>query len=449
MLTIIIFLAVLGVMILVHELGHFIVAKLVNVKVLVFSLGMGPEIISRQRGETKYRIAAIPMGGYVKMLGETPGETADEDIPPDEIERSFYHQSPLKRAAITAAGPFLNLILAVVLAPMIYMVGIHEPGYPTDPPVVLGITPDSPADKAGFLLGDLILEIDGKHFDIWEEVENIFALNPDSTVNVKIKRGDEVLKVPLTLEAHKNYGIGISGFDPGETTVIGTFSKDSPAKSAGLKKGDRIVAIAGKPVPAFSSMRRIIQEAAPGPFTIEAIRDGTSLNVRVKPKLVNDEGGKRYIIGILPYVEVKLVRYGPIKAFKAGMGFLWRMAATNFIALGKLVTGGMSLKAVSGPVGIGFIVGRARQQGIARLIQVTALISMLLGIINFFPFPALDGGHIMFAAMELVSRRKLNRKVVDVLNIVGFAFLMSLIVLVTMWDLYRFREEILRFFGIG
>jgi len=449
MLTIITFLIVLGIMIFVHELGHFVVAKFVGVKVLEFSLGLGPRLFGKKWGETDYRICAFPIGGMVKMLGEAPGDT-DEKIPPDEIVRSFYNQTPLGRAAITAAGPFLNLILALLLAPMMYIIGIEEPSYPTDPPVVQGITPDSPADKAGFRIGDHILEINGKKFDTWEGVDGFFILNPDATVNVKVKRSEKTLQVSLTLEAHKDYGVGISGFNPYETTVIGVFSEDSAAKAAGLKEGDRIVSIAGKEIRAFSVMKKIIQEAAPGPFVVEAIRDGVKVSANFKPKLVTDrDGGKRYIIGVGPHVPVKLAKYGPVKAFKKGTSFLWEKAIQNFVALGKLVTFQMSFKALSGPVGIGFIVGSARQMGLAYLIQITALISMLLGIINFFPFPALDGGHIMFALMELVSRRKLNRKVLDVLNFAGFAFLMTLIVLVTIQDIYRFREEILKFFGIG
>jgi len=451
MVSIIIFIAVLGIMILVHEFGHFMVAKLFKVKVLVFSLGMGPTIFARQKGETKYRLAAFPLGGYVKMLGETPGDTEDK-IDPDELHRSYWEQTPLKRMAITAAGPFLNLVLAFLLAPISFMIGIEMPSYPMDPPVVLGIAPDSPADKAEFRYGDRLVEIDGKKFDTWQRAEEYFYINPDTEINIKFERDGKILDASITPRAHEKYAVGISGFDVYETTVIGGFSKKSPAKEAGLVVGDRIISIAGKPIKAFSSMRDIIQKAAPGPFKVGIIKPDKPdkiVEVELTPVLMSDARGESYKIGVGPYVPYTTVRYGPIKAFGAGSAFLWDKAISNIEALGKLFTGRLGLKAMSGPVGIGFVIGSARRAGFSHLVQITALISLLLGIINFFPIPALDGGHILFASMELISRRKLNRKVLDILNTAGFAMLMMLILVVTIQDIYRFREEIFRFFGIG
>jgi len=449
MLTIITFIVVLGIMVLVHELGHFIVAKRVGVKVEAFSLGMGPVLLKKTWGETEYRLSALPIGGYVKMLGESPGET-DDEIPPQDVGRSFYSQGPSKRIAITAAGPFLNLVLAIVLAPVIYMIGIEVPAYLNAPPVVAGYAPGSPADLAGFRYGDKILSVDGKKMNTWREVEEYFVLKPNETVDVRVERDGEVLDIFMKLGESERHGRGISGFSPFETTVIGAFSKDSRARKAGLRKGDRIVAIGGRPVKSFSSMKRLIQEAAPGPFTVTALRDGERVQVMVEPELVErPDGAKVYLIGVSPDVPMEHVRYGPVRSFREGMGFLWNMAATNVVALGKLVTGRLSPKALGGPVEIGFLVGSARRAGFSYLVQVTSLISLLLGIINFFPIPALDGGHIMFAFMELVSRRRLNRKVVDILNTVGFALLMTLIVLVTIQDLMRHRSSILKFFGFG
>ncbi len=449
MLTIITFIIVLGIMIVVHEFGHFMVAKRVGVKVEAFSLGMGPALLKKKRGETEYRLSAFPIGGYVKMLGESPGET-DEEIPPEDVGRSFYSQRPWKRIAITAAGPFLNIVLAIVLAPVIYMIGIEVPAYLNSEPVVVGFAPDSPVERAGFKYGDKILSVDGRKLDTWQEVTEYFALNPNKTVDVKVKREGKVLDISMKLGESSSHGRGISGFTPLETTVIGAFTEDSAAKKAGLREGDRVVAIAGKQVKSFSDMKRLIQESAPGPFTITAMRDGQKVQVEVKPKPAQEPDGKEiYLIGISPKVPMEHVRYGPVRSLREGTGFLWNMAATNVVALGKLITGQLSPKALGGPVEIGFLVGSARRAGFSYLVQITSLISLLLGIINFFPIPALDGGHIMFASMELVSRRRLNRKVVDIMNTAGFALLMTLIVLVTIQDLLRHKSGILEFFGFG
>lgn len=449
MLTIITFVIVLGIMIVVHEFGHFMVAKRLGVKVEAFSLGMGPALLKKKWGETEYRLSAFPIGGYVKMLGESPGET-DDEIPPQDMGRSFYGQSPLKRIAITAAGPFLNLALATALAPAIYMMGIEVPAYLNAQPVVVGYAPDSPADRAGFEYGDKIISVDGKKPDTWQEVEEYFALNPNKRVEIKVERSGKVLDISMKLGESSRHGRGISGFTPLETTVIGAFTEDSPAKKAGLKEGDRVVAIAGKEAKTFSSMKRLIQEAAPGPFTITALRGNERVRVKVRPKLVREaDGEQRYLIGVSPRAPMEHIRYGPVRSFREGVGFLWNMAAANVVALGKLITGRISTKALGGPVEIGFLVGSARRAGFSYLVQVTSLISLLLGIINFFPIPALDGGHIMFASMELVSRRKLNRKVVDIMNTAGFALLMTLIVLVTIQDLMRHKSGILEFFGFG
>lgn len=455
MISLVTFLIVLGIMILVHEIGHFMMAKYVNVKVLTFSLGMGPQIIARQWGDTKYRLAAIPMGGYIKMLGEMPGDT-DEVIDPSDLGRSYWAQTPIKRAAITAAGPFLNLILALLIAPLSYMIGIEAPSYPFEPPVVQGLTPGSPADIAGFQYGDRIIEVDGKTFETWEKLEEHFYMNPGATQNVKFKRGDQTLDTKLTLIPHEKFGLGISGFDMYETTIIGAFSEGSPALKAGLKEKDRILEIAGKPIKSFSQLRDTIQASSPGNFNVKVARAiaGSENNeeivtVEVTPKLLEDGQEKRYIIGVGPYVPMTLVKYGPIRAFKEGSVFLWDKAVGNMQALGKLFTLKLGFKTMSGPVGIGFVIASARKAGFSHLLQMVALISMMLGIINFFPFPGLDGGHIMMAFVEFVSRRKLNRKVVDILNTGGMLLLFSLIFLVSIQDVARFKDEILRFFGIG
>ena len=438
---------VLGIMIFVHELGHFMVAKRVGVKVLEFCLGMGPKLYGFKRGETEYLLRALPIGGSVKMLGEEPGETDQEQIDPSEINRAFFIQPPYKRIAITAAGPVLNLVLAVLLAPMIYLIGIDMPAYLREKPLVYAIDKGSPAAVAGFQPGDEVLQGGDAKFKDWEDLRKFTALNPGKTYKYIVMRGGNQVELTMTIGRDPVRDNGFDGIDPVASNIIGDFSDSSPAMKAGMKAGDQIISINAEPVGTFADIVKTIRASQGKPLAIEVSRDKEHLTFNVTP-----EYSKRlevYIIGISPNsVPIVHVKYSLGGSIKHGMIFLIDQIGLAGVAVKKLVTGQIGRKALGGPIEIAYMVGIAARMGISYLINITAIICIWLGVLNLFPFPALDGGHIIFAGIEIISRRRLNQKVVDVMNQVGFAMLMTLILLVTAQDVWRhWGESIKRLFS--
>lgn len=474
--TIGIFVIVLGIMIFVHELGHFLVAKRMGVKVLEFNLGMGPRIIGRKWGETEYMIKVFPIGGSVKMLGEEPGETDEENIDPSEAERAFYNQSPGKRIAITAAGPILNIALAILLAPMVFILGIDEPSYLHAKPILYGVETDpaasgaqsshigvltsvesgklvlpavmgaaqgyfsargSPAAVAGFRKGDEILSAGGVSFENWQDVIKFTILNPQKTYIFHVRRGGEVIELEMTIGKDKRNDTGWAGFIPAGTNIIGSFTADSPARESGFQPLDKITAIDGRTVETWGDIVTAVRGSGGKELKIEVERKGERHIFHVSPHYDRKSG--TYYIGITPAI---LVKYPPHRAVKHGFIFLGEQLGLAFTAMKKLITGQIGRKALGGPIEIAHQVGVAARMGFPYLVKITAIICIWLGVLNLFPFPALDGGHIIFAGIELVSRRRLPQKLVDVMNMVGFSLLIALIILVSIQDVMRHWEGI-------
>ena len=255
MTTLISFLVVLGILVFIHELGHFIAAKLSGVGVLKFSLGFGPKLVGIKRGETEYIISALPLGGYVKMVGESK----DEEVKPEENEKSFANKPISKKAAIVAAGPIMNLVLAFVLLPLIYIIGIQIPAYLDREPIVGYVVKGENADKAGLKKGDIILSIDDKPIKNWEELNTAIISNPNISLKLKIK-SDGALKDTLFVpEADARTGGGIAGFLPSMNPAIGGLNKGFPAERAGLKIGDIILAVNGVQIDHWIELQQAIQ----------------------------------------------------------------------------------------------------------------------------------------------------------------------------------------------
>ncbi|MBI5875204.1 MAG: RIP metalloprotease RseP, partial [Deltaproteobacteria bacterium] len=255
MTTLISFLIVLGILVFIHELGHFIIAKISGVGVLKFSLGFGPKLIGIKRGETEYLISALPLGGYVKMVGES----TDEEVKPEENEKSFANKPISKKAAIVVAGPIMNLILAFALLPLIYLIGIQVPAYLDKEPAVGYVPHSEAADKTGLKKGDVIQSIGGKNIRNWEGLNTVIISKPNKSLKLVSKRDGELKEVQLTPETSSQTGGGISGFFPPMSPTVGGLAAGFPAEKAGLKAGDTILAVDGVKIDHWIELQQAIQ----------------------------------------------------------------------------------------------------------------------------------------------------------------------------------------------
>ncbi|CAG1065205.1 regulator of sigma E protease [uncultured bacterium] len=430
MTTLISFIIVLGILIFIHELGHFAVAKACGVGVEKFSLGFGPKLVGIKRGETEYRISVLPLGGYVKMVGEAPGEEVSTEL----RMKSFTHKPVWKRAAIVAAGPAMNLILAIVLLPVIFMIGIQLPAYLERPAEVGYVVPDEPAQKAGIKAGDTVVSVDGKDVKDWEDLLTQLAMNPSKSVELAVQRDGERIQTSITPDTSKETGAGYGGMYPPMKPVIGDVASGYPAKEAGLKAGDLILSIDGVKINHWAELENVIHKSG-SKKKLQVMRDGKELAFEVVPKY--NEDAKVHLIGISRQDELVSRQYGFGESITKGVSSGIEMTGKLFVVIKGLVFGEYSLKTLGGPIMIAQVAGKAAESGIADLLSLVAFLSLQLGIINLFPIPVLDGGHIVFFGLEAVKGKPLSEKFMTIAQQVGIALLIGLMVLVTWNDLAR------------
>lgn len=415
---------VLGVLIFIHELGHFVVAKLSGVGVEKFSLGFGPRIFWFTRRETEYRISLLPFGGYVKMVGES----ADEELPEEDKLKSFSHKPISRRVAIVAAGSFMNIVLALVLFPLIFMVGINVPAHLDKPPVVGYVTPDGPAHRAGIEKGDMIVSVNGRPVGKWEDLVITVALEPERDMVFKLRRGTESFDATV-IDTDEPLGL----YAP-MSAIVGEVSEGAPAEEAGLKAGDRVMAIDGREIDHWAALRDAIKDS-PEEMDFLVERGEILYHFNIKPRF--DETDEHYLIGILYKQEMTLKRYGFFEAVKNGLNRTVSVSVLLFKVVKGLIVGQYSIKALGGPVMIAQVAGQAAQSGLVVFLSLMAFLSLQLGIINLFPIPVLDGGHLMFFAIEFVRGRPVNEKIITVAQQIGVAMLIALMLLVTWNDIMR------------
>jgi len=420
--------AVLGFMILIHEFGHYAVAKWLGVRVEQFAIGFGKRLIGFRRGETDYRINAIPLGGYVKMSGENPMDERSDD------PREFMNHSRWHRFLIAIAGPTMNILLAIVLLTTVYMVHYEYPAVYDEPTVIGWVLKDSAAAKSGLQIGDRITRIEDIQNPTWEQVDLKEALNPGQDLNVQIERDGNVLSKTVTPEPSGLDRIGYAGWAPKEKNVtITDLQPDMPAEKAGLKEGDEIVALDGKPVPALAAMVESLEVSKDRPIALTVLRDGQQKTVTVQPVLSD----KRYRIGIgSMQTKVKTLPFGA--ALDLSLHENRQNALLILELVKKMVQHKISVRSIEGPIRIGQAAGEAaRRKGWTPLMGLTAAISLNLGIFNLLPIPILDGGVILFLLIEGLMRRDISMNIKERVYQTAFVFLVLFAAMVIFNDLVK------------
>jgi regulator of sigma E protease len=437
MLTILAGIIMLGILVFVHELGHFAVAKLCGVKVLKFSLGFGPRLVSRQWGDTEYMVCAVPLGGYVQMLGEGSGENGEEgELDPAEKARSFAAQSVSRRTAIIAAGPIMNLALPFLILPIAYMVGVNVPAYLDAEPCVGHVVMESEAAQAGFQAGDCILSINNDQVATWTDTNMRLISHVGSPLEFRVARDRETFTLMMTPEDGGLEGLQSLGLLPHQDAVIGGLAPGMPAQAAGVEVGDRIVAISGTPIDSWYDLRRNIQLGGGKAqvFTVE--RDGRMLDLSVQAER-QDTNGPEYLVGIAPQPDTTFKRFGPIAAFQAGADRTTELIRLTLVFIQKMFAGHVSSKSIGGPITVVQIAGQAAQTDLAAILSVLAFLSIQLGILNLLPIPILDGGHLFFNLFEAVFRRPMSMRAREVAQQVGLLLIIMLMVLAFYNDIMR------------
>jgi regulator of sigma E protease len=425
--TLLAFVFVIGVLIFVHELGHYLAARRAGVRVITFSLGFGPRLLSVTRGGTEYCIAAVPLGGYVKMAGETGDE--ERSGQPDE----FLSKTKWQRFQILIMGPAMNIILAIVLLAGVLMTGEVVPAYVDQPAVVGSIEPESPAERAGFAVGDLITSVAGQTIRTWDDVDLQVGLRPDREIPVTVVREGKPLTLTVRSETERRFEVGRIGVSPNVHPVVRSVNAGEPADRAGIKEGDVVLAVNGRPISFPRQLSEAISKSPQKPITFTIRRDGRITEIQVVPML-KETGG---MIGIGIGAEMREIVHPPLEALRLSFVRTWEMSGQIMRTLWGLLTGETSPKQLMGPVGIAQLSGESAEQGWMSLINLMAMISLNLGLLNLLPIPVLDGGHILILALEGVARRNFSMRVKERMLLAGFVLLLMLMITVIYNDLTR------------
>ena len=426
--SIVAFVFVLGVLIFVHELGHFLMARRVGVRVLTFSLGFGPKLIRFRRGDTEYCVSAVPLGGYVKMAGENPDEArSDRD---DE----FLSKSKWQRFQVLIMGPTMNIILAIVVMAVVLYSGADVPAYEQQPPVVGAVEPGSPAERADIRRGDRIVSVADEVVQTWEELYIAVMPRADREVPLTFVRDGQHMTVRVTPDAQTRFEMGDIGVLPEVYPQIVSVVPGDPADRAGIKPGDVVTAIDGERITRDNALIGMINGNAGNSLTLTVRRNSEQLQLVVTPQLRGEVG--LIGVGLSPF-EVRRIDPGPLQAVWMSVERNYEWSGLIFRTLGGLLTRETSPKQLMGPVAIAQLSGGAAQVGWIALFTLMAMISLNLGILNLLPIPVLDGGHIFIMALEGLLRRDFSMRVKEKMLLAGFVALMMLMVTVVYNDLMR------------
>jgi regulator of sigma E protease len=420
---------VLGIMVLVHEWGHFIVAKSFGVRVEVFSIGFGPRLWGRKRGDTDYRISALPLGGYVKMAGDNPLEERKGE--PDE----FLSKPRWQRVLIALAGPAMNIILSIVLVAGIYMRGSKQPAFLDRPMVLAGVLQDSTAQKAGLAPGDHIVKINGVSNPTWDRGQlELMSTLPGHTLSIVVDRNGQELNfsVPASASIEDVFGY------PTDHLLVGAVSPGTPADHSGLQAGDLILKVNGVPLNNGAEFPPMVDRTKAQPLDLEVQRGDQTLHIEIRPQEVSSpNGGSHWQIGVMRTGDLvdRRLSFGSAIVESVGMNML--MSRQIAFVVVELFRGNISLKQLEGPLGIARESGRAAREGPAELLSLMAMIGVNLAVLNLLPIPPLDGGHILLLFIEGTIRRDLSVRVKERFVTVSMVFLLLVFAIVMYNDVLR------------
>jgi regulator of sigma E protease len=424
---------VLGLLILIHEWGHYAAAKLFKVRVEVFSIGFGKRLLGFHKGDTDYRISAIPLGGYVKMSGENPMDERTDD--PGE----FLNHPRWQRFVIAIAGPFMNIVLAVGLLTVVYMVHYEYPAFIDQPGVIAWVKPDSPAAQGGVQPGDRVIRIAGTENPTWEQIGLKVMLNPNEQLPVTVNRGGQILEKIIVPKPVSTSEIGNAGWNADESIIVADVEKDMPAAKAGIREGDLIVAVDGNPVPAIEALIDSLQQSKDRVVSVDVMRAGQKLTFPLQPVLAgNEEKVKRYRVGFESTPLMKIGKLSLIPALQRSLEDNKRYSFVLLELIQKMVQRKVSMRQVEGPIGIGSAIGHAvTEKGWTPLLGLTAGISLNLGIFNLLPIPILDGGVILLLLIESLMRRDISLQIKERIYQAAFVFLVLFAVTVIYNDIVK------------
>ncbi len=422
------FLVLIGVMIFIHELGHYWAARFFDVRVDAFSFGFGPRLFGFKKGETDFRFCAILFGGYVKMAGQEPGDENAND------PRAFLAKPRWQRMIISFAGPFMNIVLAVGLLAVVFMV--HFEKLPDKPNPVIGyVVPDGAAAKAGLREGDQIVQIDNKADPTWQDIALLGGAKAGFPLDIWYLRDGQRNHVTLTPVKDKQTGAGMVGWADSGEVEIGSVESDSAAEKAGLKRGDILVSVNGQPVRSTPKLPEVINATAGKPVELVYSRNGQRHDVTVTPAKKKDADGWKIGVGIQ---SKRIITKLPLpEALAESVKENVKDASLIYTLLKGIVEHRFSSGSVMGPIGIAQVSGEAARSGVISFVGLMAAVSLNLAIFNLLPIPILDGGVILLLLIEMFMRRDLSMRVKEAVFKVGFVFLMAIVAFVIYNDISR------------
>lgn len=423
-------LVLIGVMIVIHELGHYWAARYFDIRVDTFSIGFGPRMFGFRKGETDFRVAWIPFGGYVKMAGEQP---TDEPDP-----RGFLSKPRWQRLIVVFAGPAMNVVLAVGLLAGVYMVRYPKLASSLGPAVIGYVKPDSPAAKAGLREGDVIAVMEDKRDPNWEDVLLAEVVSAGKGMPLTIQRGTERFPVTVTPELDQKAGVGLAGWAEQTEIEVGGLEPGLDAEKKGLKRGDLLVSINGQPIRTIYRIHEVLKRTTGQPVTVVYRRGGVDSTVEVTPSFKDPNGaGARWMIGVQLVPRMIYSRLGPVEAVKESMNQNRKGATLIYQFLRAMIERRSSPKSLEGPISIARLSGEAAREGPMSFINLMATVSLNLAIFNLLPIPILDGGVILLLLIEMLMRRDLSLSLKETVFKLGFVFLMMVVVFVLYNDITK------------